>query len=171
MGLALAFVGIGYLVWAFAILIARGVLGGIPARAEASGAAMHPLTRGLSFTLVEAGTLIDLIGVVWLTLSLALVVLSSRQMISISWAWVSALCQSFVAAIVASLAAWSVNDTLAAAEPVPAPQKLTSLSLSVFMALAVVIWVTFLIWMLVERARLGRRGPTLSDGLRSNVYK
>jgi hypothetical protein len=36
---------------------------------------------------------------------------------------------------------------------------------------ALLIWVTFLIWLLIERARLNRRGPTLRDGLRSNIYR
>jgi hypothetical protein len=33
------------------------------------------------------------------------------------------------------------------------------------------LWTTFLVWLMVERARLNRRGPTLRDGMRSNVFK
>ncbi len=175
MGLALAFVGIGYLVWAFVIFISRRVLADAVARAEEFGAALHPLARGLNIALVNAGLLVDIIAVAWLTLSLVLVVLGSRQMISISWAWVSALCQSFVASIAASLIAWSAGDTLSRLtephRPGVVADRAGSLSLPVFMAVALVIWTTFLVWLLVERARIIRRGPTLSDGLRSNVYK
>jgi two-component system CheB/CheR fusion protein len=38
-------------------------------------------------------------------------------------------------------------------------------------SIAILLWVTFLVWMLVERARLDRFGPTLSDGLRTNTYR
>jgi hypothetical protein len=31
--------------------------------------------------------------------------------------------------------------------------------------------VVVLVWLLVERARFDRRGPTLRDGLRTNVFR
>ena len=34
--------------------------------------------------------------------------------------------------------------------------------------LAILVWVSLLVWLLVERARLDRHGPTLTDGLRTN---
>jgi hypothetical protein len=44
-------------------------------------------------------------------------------------------------------------------------------SLAVSLVGGVAVWVTFLIWLLVERARYDRRGPTMTDGMRSNVYR
>ncbi len=43
--------------------------------------------------------------------------------------------------------------------------------LPIIVTVAILIWTLALIWLLVERARLNRRGPTLTDGLRTNVYR
>jgi len=60
-----------------------------------------------------------------------------------------------------------VSDT-----PPPTPwEQVSGFSLPVAMAAAVLIWVAFLVWLLVDRARLDRHGPTLRDGLRTNVYR
>ena len=101
---------------------------------------------------------------------------ASRQKISVSWAWVSATCQSCVAALGAVLVARAVYApfTLVGAGQEDSGTKLAELSritLGVTIAIALLVWMTFLFWLLVERARLNRRGPTLTDGLRSNVYR
>ncbi len=56
-------------------------------------------------------------------------------------------------------------------EPLSPLERVSGISLPVVVVAAVLLWVTFLIWLLVDRARLNRRGPTLTDGLRSNIYK
>ena len=108
---------------------------------------------------------------------MALVLVASRQKISISWAWVSAICQSFVAGLGAVLVGWAVYapHALVAAPIAPADEsileKVSQISLPVIVSLAILIWTTFVVWLLVERSRWNRRGPTLRDGLRTNVFK
>ena len=36
---------------------------------------------------------------------------------------------------------------------------------------ALLVWVTFVVWLLIERSRLDRRAPTLRDGLRTNIFR
>ena len=139
------------------------------------GTPLPPLTHGVEIFFVDAGFVIDLVGLAWLTCSLVLVLLSSRQRISVSWAWVSSACQSFTAALGAELVGW------AAYAPHMIPQagkadpnlleRVSAISLPVMVPIAVLIWTTFLIWLLVDRARLNRRGPSRNDALRSNVIK
>jgi membrane protein DedA with SNARE-associated domain len=45
---------------------------------------------------------------------------------------------------------------------------ISRLSLPLVVAIAIFLWVVTLVWLLVERSRLNRRGPTLTDGLRTN---
>jgi hypothetical protein len=123
---------------------------------------------------VTGGMAIDVIGLAWLALSLFLVAWSSRQRISISWAWISAVCQASAAALGAVLVGWAAYKP----HVVPVPpdgggllEHVTALSLPVTVVLAVMVWVTFLVWLLMERARLSRRGPSLTDGLRTNIYR
>jgi len=125
---------------------------------------------------VDAGFAIDLVGLAWMTLSLVLLVYSSRQKLSISWVWMSAICQSFVAALGAVLVGYASYQPHIVFDDMSVKGKTTweqvsSLSLQILIPVALLIWVTFLIWLLIERARLNRRGPTLRDGLRSNIYR
>ena len=174
-GLALAFAGIAYLVWALVAGTTRTLIQDMIRTNTLKGLAVPEFTRVVKIFFVDAGVVIDLAGLVWMAVSLMLVVFSSRQKISISWAWVSAICQSFVAAAGAVLVGW------AAFMPQQVPiaigvegdffEKVSGFSLPVVLVVALVVWVTFLVWLLVERARLDRRGPTLRDGLRTNIFR
>jgi len=172
-GLALVFAGLAYLVWALVAGISRAVIQEM-IRSTAGMKHLPESTRVVKLFFVNGGIVIDVVGLAWLAVSLFLVAYSSRQRMSISWAWVAALGQSLVAALGAVVVGW------AAYQPhilpaVPAGQGLlehvTALSLPVTVALALLVWVTFLVWLLVERARLNRRGPTVRDGLRTNIYR
>jgi hypothetical protein len=175
-GLVLSAAGVAYLVWALVAGISREVVQAmINSTADWRDSLPHA-TRVVKVFFVDAGFVIDLVGLAWLTVTLLLVVLSSRQRISVSWAWVSAICQSFVAALGAVLVGW------AAYQPHIRPlsnmgkgqthwEQVSSISLPVVMPICLLIWVTFLVWLLVERARLNRRGPSLRDGLRSNTFR
>lgn len=168
----MSFAGIAYLVWVLVAGIARQVV----QEMIKSTALTHELpgaTRFVKVFFVDAGFVIDLVGLAWLVASLVLVAFSSRQKFGISWAWVSATCQSSVAALGAVLVGW------AAYQPHISPldgigkgqtpwEQVSSISLPVVLSIALLLWVTFLIWLLVERARLNRRGPTLTDGLRTH---
>ena len=172
MGLALSFAGVAYLVWALVAGIAREVVQEmIDSTAEMS--TLPALTLQVKIFFVDAGFVIDLVGLAWLGGSLVLVALSSRQTISISWAWMSAIVQSSVAALGAVLVGWAsyqphIRIIDGMGEGQTAWEKVSSLSLPIIVPIAVVMWVTFLVWLLLERARLDRHGPTLSDGLRTN---
>ena len=177
-GLAIAFAGTAYLVWSLVAGASRQLVQEFINSAQATHMRLPYLTRAVKIFFVDAGFLIDIVGLVWLSASLTLVLISSRQRISVSWAWVSAICQSFVAALGAVLVGWAAYAPhVLMAGPAAADQDLTifervsQISLPVMVSLAILIWTTFLIWLLVDRARLNRRGPSLRDGLRSNVFK
>ena len=106
-GLALAFTGIAYLVWALVSFTARKLIQDMIQATVSMGEKVPPITSGVKVVFVDAGVAIDLVGLAWLTLSLLLIVFAGRQKFSISWAWVSAICQSFVAAWGAVLVAWA----------------------------------------------------------------
>ncbi|MFB3894086.1 MAG: hypothetical protein ACE15C_18940 [Phycisphaerae bacterium] len=175
-GLALAFAGLSYLAWAGVAGLARWFVQEMIRTTEFHSIKVEGWTKLVRVFFVDSGFVIDIVGVVWMVLTLLLVFQSSRQRISISWAWMSAMLQSFAAAGGAMLVGWA-----AYLPHVLSPDKLqkkTSLaqevsmrSLPIIMPIAVLIWVTVLVWLLVERARLDRRGPTLSDGMRTNIFR
>ena len=171
-GLALTFSGLAYLVWALVAGISRSVIQEM-LRSTAGVASLPESTRVVKVLFVNSGIALDLVGLAWLALSLFLIARSSRQRMSISWAWVSATGQSLVAAMGAVLVGWAayqphiLPDTSGLASR-PILEQVTALSLPVTVALAVAVWVTFLVWLLKEQAKMGRRGPTLRDGLRTN---
>jgi len=174
--LALAFTGIAYLVWALVSLTARNLIQGmIKATTTVIGSEVPQVTRNVKIFFVDAGVVIDLVGLAWLAVSLLLIVFAGRQKFSISWAWVSAICQTFVATWGAVLVAWAAFLPFSGqADRVSTPEnsaweKVSGLSLPVVLAVAVVVWSALLLWLLFERARVLRRGPTLRDSLRTNV--
>jgi hypothetical protein len=173
-GLALAFAGTAYLVWALVAGTSRWMVQEMIKSTTAM--ALPRFTSVIKVFFVDTGFVIDLLGLAWLVVSLLLVVFSSRQRLSISWAWVSAICQGLLAALGAVLVAWGaymphvVSPDAVSTGRTPL-EHVSGLSLPVVMAVALLIWVTFLVWLLIERARFDRRGPTLRDGLRTHVYK
>ena len=177
-GLALVFSGIAYLVWALVAGISRDSVQDLFNTIAPTGVSLPPSTAWVKVVFVDAGIAIDLVGLTWLALSLFLVGLSSRQYFSISWAWVSAVMQSVVAAMGSVLVGWAVQQPyfslLGPLQKAPKPslmEQVSGFSLPVAMAAALLVWVAFLVWLLVEKARLNRHGPTLRDGLRTNVYR
>ena len=125
---------------------------------------------------VDTGFVIDLVGLAWLIGSMVLVMLGSIQRISISWSWACAMCQSFAAGLGAVLVGGAVYAPYAmSADGIQGDQtvlaKVSSISLPVLVPVAILIWTSLLVWMIASRSRLNRRGPTLRDGLRSNVQK
>ena len=59
---------------------------------------------------------------------------------------------------------WQLETT----SPTGTMETISLISLPVVIGMAIVCWLVFLIAMLIDRARMERRGPTLSDGLRTN---
>ena len=173
--LALAFTGIAYLVWALAAWTARNLIRDMIQVTRSMGEEVPGVTRGVKIFFVDAGVVIDLVGLAWLLVSLLLVVFAGRQKFSISWAWVSAICQSFVAAWGAVLVAWAAFlpfGPKVGAAPVSESTTLetvSGLSLPVVLVVAVVVWTSLLLWLLFERSRFFHRGPTVRDSLRTNV--
>ena len=158
------------LVWLLSAGIARHVVNEL-LRAARQDVQLPGLSRWLCNAFLHAAAVFDVVGVLWLVLSLALIVGASRQRWSISWVWMSAICQTMGAAL---LVVWSA---LAGIRPFVTPGSVIGRPaypttgyafMSVAAAVALVLWVMVLIWLLYERARL-RRGPTLRDGLRTNV--
>ena len=175
-GLALSFAGVAYLVWAFVAGVSRDVVQELIKSSFIRHLTLPESARLVKIIFVEAGIVIDVVGITWMAVSLLLVVLSSQQRCSISWGWVSAMAQAIVAALGAVLVGW------AAYQPHVVPPEtvmlgsatwaeVSAISLPIVVVVAVVLWVMVLVWLLVERARLDRRGPTLRDGQRTNIYR
>lgn len=176
-GLAIVFAGLSYLVWSLIAGGSRELVQTFIASAYDMQLELPPITRAVKIFFVDAGFVIDVVGLAWLIISMTLVLVASRQRISISWAWVSAVCQAFVAGLGAALVGTAVyaphasSISGAAAADTTIFEKVSQISLPVIVCLAVLIWTTFVVWLLVERSRWTHRGPTLRDGLRTNVFK
>ena len=175
-GLALSFAGVAYLVWATVAGVSRDVVQELIKSSVVRDFSLRDSAHVLKIIFVEAGVIIDLLGIAWLAGSLLLVMLSSRQRCSISWPWVSAIGQAIVAALGAVLVGWAAYQPHVVPPDAVVPEsatwaKVSQLSLPIIVVIAIVLWVTVLVWLLVERARLDRRGPTLRDGLRTNLYR
>lgn len=169
-GLALSFVGIAYLAWVLVAGVARNLVADMISFAGAFDPSLPWATRAVRIVFVDAGWAIDLAGLVWLVVSLGLVVASSRQRFSISWPWLSAVLQTIVAAVGGIAVAWSVHlPYRQAAVEVTAFEQISGISLPVLTVVAVLLWVTCLVMLLIERARLNRHGPTRRDGLRTQI--
>lgn len=174
-GLGLTFVGLSYLVWALVAGASRGLVQEMIKSTAQRNDPLPDFTYGMKVFFVDAGFVIDLVGLAWLTVSLALILQSSRQRVGISWAWVSAMCQSFIAAVGAVVVAWGTYAPHVVVLKIPTDgtpwETVSYISLPVVMVAALLIWVTFLVWLLIERARFKHRGPTPRDGLRTNVLR
>ncbi len=170
MGLALSLGGVAYLVWVLVVGVARELANELSRAAHVGGAHLAPASRWLSGAILHAAPVFDVVGVLWLGLSLVLIAGASRQRWSISWPWLCAICQAMLAAL---LGAWTGLAGGPAAAPAPLPTGSAYPTagwafMSVSVAVALVLWVATLVWLLYERARLGR-GPSLRDGLRTHV--
>jgi hypothetical protein len=174
-GLAISLSGIAYLVWVLVVGVTRYLVDELRALPEGLGPGLKIKTPAAANWLlgafVHGAPIWDVAGVLWLVLGLVLIVGASRQRWSISWAWLSSICQAMAAAL---LAVWS---GLAARAPYSATLKIRQqlvpsppfwwTCLSVSVAIALLVWVSVLVWLLYERARLGR-GPSLRDSLRTH---
>ncbi len=174
MGLALAMAGVSYLVWVLVVGMTRAVVNEVSRTAHIEKIPLEALptvTRWLWNSFIRAAGVWDVAGVLWLLVSLVLIVGSSRQRWIISWTWLSSICQSMAAALVAVWTA--LARTVPSADLTPhvgqPPYPVTGwTALSVALAVALLMWVTTLVWLLSERARLGRE-PSLRDTLRTQV--
>ncbi|MFP4052436.1 MAG: hypothetical protein ACLFV7_01060 [Phycisphaerae bacterium] len=178
-GLALVFAGASYLVWALVAGSTRIMVQELIDSYVRNGWQVSRITTWVRYIFVDAGVALDVVGLVWLAGSLTLVFLASRQKLSISWAWVVSFLQMTAASIGSVLVGLDVHQQYNRMMPGSnvevtrtALQKVSSVSLGVSVPLAVLLWATVLVYLLVERARWTRRqGPTLRDGLRTNAYK
>ena len=174
-GLALSMVGIAYLVWALVAGVTRQLVADLVSYPSVFDTTWPLSTRVVRVVFVEAGSALDVVGLAWLIVSLLLVVYSSRQRVSISWAWLSGVLQTIVAALGGIWVAWAVHLPHRAQRHIDEQAtpwaQLSGLSLPVLLGMAILIWVIFLVVLLVDRARLSRHGPSLRDGVRTNVLR
>jgi len=172
-GLALAFAGIAYLIWTAVMAAARHVVNGLAktAHIDKTGFGSYPTaTRWLCSSFIHGSAIWDLVGVLWLLITLVLIVGSSRQRWIISVPWVSAICQAMAAALIgvwAAVAAIVPFDYLITYTEPPYPTAGWT-GLCIALGAAAVMWVLALVWMLFERIRL-RRFPSLRDGQRTHI--
>jgi hypothetical protein len=178
-GLALAFSGVSYLVWALVAGTSREMVRDMKHAAQTTPLLKEipRFSNAVKVFFADMGIVIDVVGLAWMVVSLFLVLYAGRQRLSISWAWVSAILQAFVAALGGVLVGWAMNIPYRRlAEAGAPPQRdstmvqLSELSLWILLSVAIFIWTTFLVWLLVERSHFRSRGPTLQDGLRSHIH-
>jgi len=182
-GLCMSLAGIAYLLWVGVTASVRVVVNDLAdanAAARLAGEQVPAAARWLVAAFGQTGPAWDLAGVLWLGVTLALVLGSSRQRWIISWPWLSAICHAMAAGLLgvwAALAAAVDTTALAGAKPAPAAEPICTApptvgwtSLSVAVALAVVIWVFTLVWMLRERSLL-LRGPSPGDFRRTHAER
>ena len=176
-GLALAFAGLSYLVWSLVAGISRDTVTEMIKALSMEPGKIHLAAQWLKIVFVDAGIVIDIAGVVWMAGTLVLVMGASRQRMSISWAWVCAATQICVAAVGSVLVGAAAQLPYRIPEGVVVPQtiwgQLSRFSLAVALVIGLVVWVVFLVLLLMERSRVSRlgRGPSLTDGLRTNTYQ
>jgi hypothetical protein len=168
----MALSGAAYLFWVLVAGVSRDLMQEFIGAAANKNLQLPDLTRNVKIFFVDTGFAIDLAGLAWLGLSLLLVGLANRQRISISWAWASAIVQTMVAGLGAVLVGWAVFLPFTPVGEVgdqSTMEQVSRISLPVVLAVAVFVWAGVLMWLIRDSRRLHRRGPTLSDGLRSNV--
>ena len=172
-GLAISFAGVGYLAWVLVAGVGRELVKYLDMTGTDGQAGVSFVIRAIQVFFLDAGIAVDIIGLAWLVASLILVVRSSRQLQSISWAWLCAICQTLAAMLGAIVIGWAgYAPKISTTEPAQTLwRQITGMSLPVVMSIAVVVWVSFLVWLLIERARIDRHGPTLHDGLRTNAFR
>jgi len=176
-GLAIAFAGLAYLVWALVAGVSRGLM--LEMDAAIPDKLLVGMTRVVKVFFFDTGFVIDVVGLAWLTGSLVLILLGSRQRVGISWAWACAIMQSIAAALGGIWVAWAIQRPYVsmlthapAAGKLNHAEQLSMISLPVLVPVALLIWTLFVVWLLVERSRWkNRRGPSMNDMLRTNVYR
>jgi hypothetical protein len=131
---------------------------------------LSPFTLSIKRFFLDYGFVIDVTGLVWMLLSLTLVLLASRQKISISWSWLCSGMQILVAGVASIVVHFATAATQAgkvASDPT-LTEQISSLSWPVVLAIAVLAWVFFLIRLLLDRGKFDKTQPTLNDSFRSN---
>ena len=169
-GLAIAFTGVAFVGWSVVAGISRWLMQNMMSTSAGKSDTLPYATKVIKIFFVETGIVIDFVGLAWLILTLALIYFANRQRIGISWAWMSAMLQAIVGGGGALLVSWAVykpHIIVEKAEPGPLA-RLSMISLPIVITIAVVIWAVFVVKMLSERNRTIRRGPSLTDGLRTN---
>ena len=170
-GLALSFTGLSFLMWSVVAGVSRYLMYNFVCSSDLN-MELPVLSTAVKWFFSDAGFIIDIVGLAWMFVNLLLIFLANRQKISISWAWITAGVQSLVTTTGALLVGTAVSVPFFSGVVDPKDKTLmeifSMISLPVVIAVAVLVWILFVIWMLVERSRLERRGPSLSDSLRTN---
>ena len=167
-GLALASTGLAYLAWVIVTGVARHVVNQLALLAEAREMALPGLASALCGSFVHGAAVWDLVGVLWLLVSLVLIVGSGRQQWTISWPWFSSILHGLTAALLGAWTSLAAIGPFMAVVPAPPPAPAVGYgSYSALLALGLVLWVSTLVWMLYMRSRLGL-GPSLLDGQRTH---
>jgi hypothetical protein len=180
-GLAMGFSGVACLIWFIVAGASREMVQQVIYHTARAAEPIHlpAFSRAVKNVFVDAGFVIDLIGLVWLLLSLVLVIYSSRQRLSISYAWASTITQGLVAALGGVVVGYAMVlpyrqlvSSPDGAAPVPtAFERVSELSLPVVLTVAVVMWGLCVTWMLIRYHRYKLHRISLPDGLRTNVFR
>ncbi len=170
MGLALAMTGISYLMWALVVGVARHTANELSRTAYVQKVMFPIASNWLRGAFLNGAVIWDVLGVLWLLVGLVLIMGSSRQAWIISWPWLCGMSQSMAAVL---LALWTANAARSVTEHAithlqPPYPTVGWTSFWACLALALVLWVMTLVWLLYERARL-RRWPSHRDTRRTHM--
>lgn len=165
-GLALTMAGFVYLAWVLACYTAK-----ICARDLANWRGegdYDGLPSALTALFGRYAAVFDWLGPITLCLSLWLVVRASRQRRIISWSWLVISCQAIAAILIAAFAGGAMHIARPG-RPMPDSSEAVDWSPAV-VAIAVLIWVSTLVWLIFERVKL-TRGPGLGDGMKTHMFR
>ncbi len=170
-GLSLTFTGLVFLTWSFVTFAAKYLFERLVLDSRLpTTETLSPFTLSVKRFFLDYGFVIDVTGLAWMLLSLTLVLMASRQKISISWSWLCSGLQILVASVGSIVVHWATAAAQAGVE-IPQPtltEKISSLSWPIVLAVAVLSWVFFLIRMMLDSGKFTRTQQTLNDSFRSN---
>lgn len=167
--LALLMAGISYLAWALSCWTAKQTAGALRERAVD---ALPAMAATFVDTFAAWPRLVfDLLGPVWMLAGLYMVIRASRQHRVISWSWLLASTQGLGGLLIgvwAQLAQRNAAALVATSRPA-APSD----PFWIILAIAVVIWVVTLVWLIGEGIRMKgvRVGPAIGDSAKTHAYR
>lgn len=169
--LAMVMAGVVYLTWVLACWSAKDVAVSLQSSSELQHR-FPPLTMAFLNTFGSMyAVAIDVFGTLWLVASLWLVIRASRQRRIISWSWLLISAQGIAGLLFtvwAALASSLALDAATTATPIPLPNKAGWSPALV--AIALLIWVATLVWLILDGSRIRRRGPGIGDSFKSHIY-
>jgi hypothetical protein len=167
--LALLMAGISYLAWALSCWTAHHTA--LALREHVDDRGLPTLVATFIGTFAAWPRLIfDLLGPVWMLAGLYMVIRASRQHRVISWSWLLASTQAIGGLLIG---VWAQSAQRLVGGPLTLVRPAGRDPFGIIVGVAVVIWVSTLVWLIGEgfRARGLRVGPDFGDSAKTHAYR